>query len=505
MKNGQRYSRDYVIDYTSNLKARDLMVYAHGEYEQSHTYRGDERVMQITNRANNQERLLYVHEDLRGTTRFYSKSGGQVFEELNFDAWGFPTSPNKLINNDHGNFITASFTGHGFDVILDLYFAQARFYDAQNRQWISRDPIKDSLNWYKYCNNNPKTYVDPTGLFGMYFNRMKTFGYDFWGDPGFQQNWNQSMDFRTLAQMRMMWDIATVTYRPGHNQQTVLRHLGTMYGNPNGSNRDIINLIQLRLRTDSETKALVEFLRAYNDYAIQQSSFWVGRLSDAELFELAASYRRAMTIFDRYQRDANGYINFNNLSPDDHYAIYGLLNRYVTWVNGNPYVEIHFIEDALGSVDRTAPGFPYINEELLFGLMMNASAPNSTAKDLIIGGAAIAAFAAIYSAQYWIPALGASSATAAPAAPAIQQGAQRISPNKLHHIFGRSIHNLSGFLNSFGGNQSNAYNAVQNALNKLNLPPGIFVEVPVVVNGYVIHCSGIVQDGVVKIGTFFIK
>jgi len=146
------------------------MVYAYGDYEQSHTYRGDERVLQITNRANSQERLLYVHEDLRGTTRSYSKQGGQIFEELHFDAWGFPTNPNKLINNDRGSYITASFTGHSFDIVLNIYFAQSRFYDAQNRQWTSRDPVKDGLNWYRYCNNNPKTFVDPTGLVAVIYD-----------------------------------------------------------------------------------------------------------------------------------------------------------------------------------------------------------------------------------------------------------------------------------------------------------------------------------------------
>jgi len=168
MNSGQSYSRDYVIDYTSNLKTRDLMVYAHGEYEQSITWRDDERVLQITNLANSQERLLYIHEDLRGTTKFLTKSGGQVYSELFYDAWGFPKSPNKLINNDRGTYITANFTGHSFDTVLDMYFAQARFYDAMNRQWVSRDPAKDGLNWYTYCNNNPKSYIDPTGLFIIY-------------------------------------------------------------------------------------------------------------------------------------------------------------------------------------------------------------------------------------------------------------------------------------------------------------------------------------------------
>jgi len=146
------------------------MIYAHGDYEQSHTWRGDERVLQITNRSNGQERLLYVHEDFRGTTRFYSRIRGQVYTELEFDAWGFPTSPAKYINNDRGTYITANFTGHYFDVVLDMYFAQARFYDAQNRHWISRDPAKDGLNWYRYCNNNPKTFVDPTGLVAVIYD-----------------------------------------------------------------------------------------------------------------------------------------------------------------------------------------------------------------------------------------------------------------------------------------------------------------------------------------------
>jgi len=125
--------------------------------------------------------LLYVHEDLRGTTTFYSKQGGQVFEELNFDAWGFPISPNKLINNDRGSYITASFTGHKFDVVLNIYFAQARFYDAPNRHWISRDPIKDGLNWYVYVACNPKSFVDPTGL---YFMKVKDGAFNFMNNTG---------------------------------------------------------------------------------------------------------------------------------------------------------------------------------------------------------------------------------------------------------------------------------------------------------------------------------
>ena len=44
-----------------------------------------------------------------------------------------------------------------------MYF-NARFYDAEIGRFISLDPIKDGLNWYTYCNNNPLRYVDKNGL-----------------------------------------------------------------------------------------------------------------------------------------------------------------------------------------------------------------------------------------------------------------------------------------------------------------------------------------------------
>ena len=164
---GQTYDRDYVIDYTSP-ENDDLYVYAMGngqlEYEQRHVYAGSERIEQITEKGNGGwERTLYVHEDVMGNTRYYTKTTGQTFAELQYDAWGQPVSPNKLVNNDHGNYVFATFTGHIYDPVLDIYFAEARFYDSTNRTWLAMDPIKDGLNWYQYASSNPTTYWDPDG------------------------------------------------------------------------------------------------------------------------------------------------------------------------------------------------------------------------------------------------------------------------------------------------------------------------------------------------------
>ena len=165
---GSVYSRDYVIDYTS-LERDDLMIYAEGDgqldYVQREVYAGSERIEQFTDRSNSgYERTLYVHEDVQGNTRYYTKTNGNSFAELTYDAWGMPVSPNKLLNNDHGNYVYATYTGHIFDTTLDIYFAEARFYDAQTRTWLAMDPIKDGCNWYQYVYSNPIIYFDPNGL-----------------------------------------------------------------------------------------------------------------------------------------------------------------------------------------------------------------------------------------------------------------------------------------------------------------------------------------------------
>ena len=153
-----------------------MLAFPFGEYRvteqvllaqcQREVYAGSERIEQFTDRTNSgYERLLYVHEDLQGNTRYYTKDNGQSFAELTYDAWGMPESPNKLLNNDHGNYVYATYTGHIFDTTLDIYFAEARFYDAQTRQWLAMDPIKDGGNWYQYCYSKPADILgsDRTG------------------------------------------------------------------------------------------------------------------------------------------------------------------------------------------------------------------------------------------------------------------------------------------------------------------------------------------------------
>jgi RHS repeat-associated protein len=81
-----------------------------------------------------------------------------------------------------------------------------------------------------------------------------------------------------------------------------------------------------------------------------------------------------------------------------------------------------------------------------------------------------------------------------------------VDPNKLNHIFGKQQHGLGNFLKQFGGDQTKAFNAIQQAIQQHVTSKGItgVFEQVVNVGGTSIIVRGNVIDGIVKIGTAFI-
>jgi len=78
-------------------------------------------------------------------------------------AKGKPLEEPRLDHNFAGIKNLNNYTGYTYDYVLDLYFAQNRFYNADTRQFITQDPIKDGMNWYVYCEGNPLVNVDWLG------------------------------------------------------------------------------------------------------------------------------------------------------------------------------------------------------------------------------------------------------------------------------------------------------------------------------------------------------
>ena len=102
------------------------------------------------------------------------------------------------------------------------------------------------------------------------------------------------------------------------------------------------------------------------------------------------------------------------------------------------------------------------------------------------------------------------SGTTVVAGTAVAGGAilMSVDPNKLHHVFDNAGHNLDDFLNGFGGNQPTAFEAVRDAtqavIDAAGQTSGLIDDIIVNVGGTDVTVRGVVIDGVVRIGTFFI-
>ena len=172
----KKVTTTYVVDYLGS-ESNDLVSYTRGgggtvisEVATRYTYAGGERIGQTV--KENQRFLLVVmtlrttkyniHEDIMGSVRYITNyEDGKVYQNIEYDPWGRPT-----VKGDRENrYFEVNYTGHSYDEILGIYYAQARFYDPVNKVFTSMDPAGYGANWYSYCSGNPVTYYDPTGLF----------------------------------------------------------------------------------------------------------------------------------------------------------------------------------------------------------------------------------------------------------------------------------------------------------------------------------------------------
>jgi RHS repeat-associated protein len=66
--------------------------------------------------------------------------------------------------------LVQEYTGHPYDQVLNLYYAKARMYDAQDRRFMAMDwagsniAYTQTFNQYAYVINNPLKYIDLNGL-----------------------------------------------------------------------------------------------------------------------------------------------------------------------------------------------------------------------------------------------------------------------------------------------------------------------------------------------------
>ena len=106
------------------------------------------------------DETLYYGPDHQGTTVLVTdETGNKVWE-----GESSPFGDNVTMDSERDD-LDFLYTGKSYDEDTDLYYFNARFYDASAGRFITEDPARDSNLWYAYCSNNPLKYIDPTGMY----------------------------------------------------------------------------------------------------------------------------------------------------------------------------------------------------------------------------------------------------------------------------------------------------------------------------------------------------
>jgi RHS repeat-associated protein len=105
---------------------------------------------------------LYLHADQLGSSRLVTDTHGKALTRYNYTPYG-TLRPSK---DQHGQPIAALLYGGSYhDSESGLYYLQARYYDPQTAQFLTRDPLEAlSGQPYTYAAGSPLNATDPTGL-----------------------------------------------------------------------------------------------------------------------------------------------------------------------------------------------------------------------------------------------------------------------------------------------------------------------------------------------------
>ena len=169
----------YVIDYTSPT-FNTLVMEEEGGFDYRWVYGLSKLSVKITSEGTNwwgqhvTTDILkdYTHQDRLGSTTNLTDQFGRVVGRADYNEWGEVTFKESLSISSSYRRIwpQLSYTGHDWDDVLGMYYAKARFYDADAKRFVAMDPIKGSivdplsLVSYLYCVDNPLRWVDPLGL-----------------------------------------------------------------------------------------------------------------------------------------------------------------------------------------------------------------------------------------------------------------------------------------------------------------------------------------------------
>ena len=101
----------------------------------------------------------YLTRDHLGSIREHVASAGTLMLRRDYDPWGTLSATAAAVGS-------WAFTGREWDSEIGLHYYRARYYESSLGRFIGEDPNRpaDGPHHYRYVQNNPVTFTDPTGL-----------------------------------------------------------------------------------------------------------------------------------------------------------------------------------------------------------------------------------------------------------------------------------------------------------------------------------------------------
>ena len=169
--------KQFVVDYTSPT-FEPLMEHEVNGLDYRYVYGNDRLSVNITgvetssgNLIENGNQIrLYYHMDYLGTTDYLTSPVSlKVTSWTHYNEWGEITHNAVLKTGKRELDLVKRYATHDYDAVLGMYYAKARFYDAENRRFASVDPVKGEITnpltmvQYIYAIDCPLVYVDLGG------------------------------------------------------------------------------------------------------------------------------------------------------------------------------------------------------------------------------------------------------------------------------------------------------------------------------------------------------
>jgi len=152
----------------------------------------------------------------QGNCILLTDSGGNILEQYDYDAFGFP-----YVYDRWGNYIGGLpganrflFTGREWIKELRLYDYRARMYQPELGRFLQPDPKEfaaGDYNLYRYCHNDPVNKSDPTGLLEL---TASIWNHEMWLQGG---SFLSSHQFDAVRQgsAHMSWEVTGQRSRSG--------------------------------------------------------------------------------------------------------------------------------------------------------------------------------------------------------------------------------------------------------------------------------------------------